>query len=143
MDEKINYLKESGAVFLTPAPFRALELANAAFQRMRASVLPKSAADFYLGYGGAILGDACVFPVEDTFRSGRNCIIPGIVKVNRGLSTVPQLRGKTVWGRNQIYIFSCDVMGSVYMHDALTLAVLRKYGDFGAALADCLLVGKV
>ena len=143
MTEKINYLKESGAAFLPPASFRALELANAAFQHMRASVLPKSAADFYLEHDGAFLGDAIVFPLEDKERPDRSYAIPGMIKVNRSLSSFAPLRGKTVWGRNQIYMFSADVIGGVYMHDALTLQVLRKYGDFGAALADCLLVGKI
>ena len=143
MVEKINYLKESGAVFLPPAGFRALELANAAFQHMRASVLPKSLADFYLEYDGAFLGDGIVFPLEDKERPQRNYAVSGIVGINRALSTFGPLRGKTVWGRNQIYMFSADVIGGIYMHDALTFQVLRKYGDFGAALADCLLVGKI
>ena len=143
MTDKINYLKESGAAFLPAANFRALELANAALQQMRAAVLPKEIADFYMEYGGAILGDACVFPPDDTSRPERNYVVPGIVKINRDLADIQTLRGKTVWGRNQIYIFSADVGGGIYMHDALTLTVLRKYGDFAAALTDCLLVGKI
>jgi len=143
MNEKIAYLEDSGAKFLPPSNMRALELANAAFQQMKAAILPKALGDFYLAYGGAILGDACVFPVEDTMRPGRNYELPGIVKINRDMTRFQVLRGKTVWGRNQIYIFSADVAGNLYMHDVLTLQVLRKYEDFYAALTDCLLVGKI
>ena len=143
MNEKVNYLKESGAKFLPGTNIRALELANAAFQQMKASVLPKSLGDFYLAFGGAVLGDACVFPVEDSMRPHRNYELPGIVKINRDMVRFQVLRGKTVWGRNQIYIFSADVIGNLYMHDVLTLQVLRKYTDFYAALTDCLLVGKI
>ncbi|MDR1826195.1 MAG: hypothetical protein LBQ49_00715 [Rickettsiales bacterium] len=143
MTEKLNYLKESGAVFFPPATSRALELANAAFQQMRASVLPKFFADFYLQYGGALLGDACVFPIEDKERPDRSYTIPGIVKINRDLAAFRTLRGKTVWGRNQMYVFSCDVLDNLYMHDVMTLQVLRKYGDLASALTDCMLVGKI
>ena len=125
------------------ASARSLELANAAFQQMKASVLPAALSDFYLAYGGAILGDAVVFPIEDAPRPARRYIIPGAVRINRDLANFQVLRGKTVWGRNQLYIFSADVMGNLYMHDVLTLSVLRKYNDFGQALADCLLVGKI
>jgi hypothetical protein len=143
MDDKIKYLIESGAEFLPASNRRSLELANAAFQSMRAAVLPVGLADFYLSRGGAILGDAYVFPVEDAERPNRRYMIPGVVKINRDLSHLAALRGKTAWGRNQFYIFSCDVGGAMYMHDVLTLFVLRKYGDFGTALTDCLLAGKI
>ncbi|MDR3208590.1 MAG: hypothetical protein LBT45_01955 [Rickettsiales bacterium] len=143
MDEKIKYLSESGALFLPGGSRRALELANAALQNMRAAVLPGVLSDFYLAHGGAVLGDACIFPLEDTDRPNRNYVIPGVVKINRDLSHIAALRGKTAWGRNQLYLFSCDIGRILYMHDVLTLQILRKYNDFGAALADCLLVGKI
>ncbi|MDR1071656.1 MAG: hypothetical protein LBL21_03380 [Rickettsiales bacterium] len=144
MEEKIKYLSGAGAAFFPGASPRAVELANAAFQNMKASVLPAGAfADFYMARGGAVLGDSYVFPPEDLARPNRGYVIPGIVKINRDLSHVAVLRGKTVWGRNQLYLFSCDVGGAMYMHDVLTLQVLRKYNDFGAALTDCLLVGKI
>ena len=141
MNDKIEYLKGSGAVFLPAGNSRALELANAAFQQMKASILPQMLMDFYLSHSGAILGDAVVFPTEETTRANHS--IPGIVQINRDLSVFPSLRGKTVWGRNTLYLFSVDVTGTMYMHDVLTLQILRKYADFSAALSDCLLVGKV
>ena len=143
MEEKIEYLKKAGAVFFPSAGARALNLANAAFQQMKASVLPTAMGAFYAAYGGAVLGDACVFPIEDTDRPNRNYVMPGIVKVNRDMIDFPALRGKTIWGRNQFYWFSADVAGAICMHDVLTLTVLRKYGDLGAAIADCLLAGRV
>jgi hypothetical protein len=143
MDEMIKHLGESGAVFFPKPSERAIELANAALQQMKAAVLPQSAIEFYSVLGGAVLGDACVFPVEDADRPERNYTIPGIVKINRDLAGFSALRGKTIWGRNQIYWFSADVAGRMYMHDVLTLSVLRKYDDMTAAIADCLLVGKL
>jgi hypothetical protein len=143
MDEKIRHLHESGAVFFPGSGARAVELANAALQQMKASVLPRSLAELYAACNGALLGDACVFPIEDADRPGRNYIVPGIVKINRDLAGLPLLRGRTVWGRNQIYWFSADVAGTLRMHDMLTLSVLRTYDDLGAAFTDCLLVGKL
>jgi len=143
MEEKIEYLKRAGAVFFPPGAARALNLANAAFQQMKASVLPTAMGTFYASYGGAVLGDACVFPIEDMDRPNRNYVMPGIVKVNRDMIDFKALRRKTIWGRNQFYWFSADFVGAICMHDVLTLTVLRKYGDIGSALADCLLAGRV
>jgi hypothetical protein len=145
MNEKIEHLKNSGAIFLPPPADarRALDLANAAFQQMRAAVLPKPLADFYNSLGGAMLGDAYVFPLEDADRPARRYAIPGIVRVNRDFVGFAMLRGKTIWGRNQIYLFSADALGAICMHDMLTLQVLRKYVDFGVAMTDCLMVGKL
>lgn len=144
MTDKINYLKESGAIFLEPpGGGRALELANAAFQQMKASVLPAAIADFYRICNGALMGDSCVFPLADLDRPARNYIVMGIIAVNRLFSEFAAMRGKTIWGRNMFYLFSADISGNMYMHDALTLQVLRKCADFGACLTDCLLVGKI
>ena len=143
MTDKIKYLEDSGAVFLGASNMRALGLANAAFQQMRASVLPKILAEFYMALGGAFLGDAIVFPIEDAERPDRRYVLPGIVGANRALAGAAALRGKTVWGKNALYIFSADAAGNFYMHDILTLSELRKYSDFAPALTDCLLVGKI
>jgi hypothetical protein len=143
MNEKIDYLKSAGALFFPRSHARAVELANAAFQQMKASILPESLTDFYYLHSGAVLGDACVFPIEDADRPDGNYVMPSIVKINRDLAGFSTLRGKTIWGRNQLYWFSADVAGILYMHDVLTLMVLRKYNDVAAAIADCLLVGKI
>jgi hypothetical protein len=142
-NERIKHLVESGAVFLPPSNAREVGLANAALQRVGAAILPGFLTDFYYSRGGAILGDACVFPVGDTDRPDRGYVMPGIDKINRDLAGFATLRGKTVWGRNQLYWFSADVSGNLYMHDVLTLRMLRKYDNFGAAVSDCLLVGKL
>jgi hypothetical protein len=143
MRDMVRRLEESGAVFLPPPSARALELANAALQQMKASVLPAAAAGFYKAHGGALLGDACVFPADDADRPDRRYVFPSLVGINRDLTGLSGLRGKTVWGRNQFYWFSADVAGKILMHDILTLSVLRDYADFGAAITDCLLVGKL
>ena len=143
MNEKLEHLKKSGAVFLPPSNAHVLELANMAFQQMKASIMAKELTDFYLSYGGAILGDACVFPADDINREESHYILPSIIKANRDLSHFPVIRGKTIWGQNQFYLFSCDGVGGMYMHDVLTLQILRKYSDFWTAMSDCLLVGKV
>ena len=142
-NEKIEHLLKSGALFLPAANERAIVLANSAFQQMKASTLPLAVSNFYMEHGGVILGDACMFPIDDVDRPGRSYILPGIIKINREILHLDTLRGKTIWGQNQFYFFMCDATGSLYMQDVLTLSVLRKYGDFYQALSDCLLVGKV
>jgi hypothetical protein len=53
------------------------------------------------------------------------------------------LFGKTVFGRNDLFWFAFDTMGTCYMLDNLTLSILRKYDDPHRAIIDCLVVGKI
>jgi hypothetical protein len=143
VEDQTAHLEKSGAKFLPPASRRDIELANSALQQIRASVLPSALAEFYLNYGGALLGDSCVFPIEETERPHRRYTMPNLVGINRSLAGLAGLRGKSVWGQNMFYWFSADIGGNLYMHDVLTLQILKSYADAGAAISDCLLVGKM
>ncbi|MDR1027626.1 MAG: hypothetical protein LBL46_04385 [Rickettsiales bacterium] len=142
MNDKIKHLTENGAVFFPAGNTRALELASAALQSMKAAVLPKIMTDAYQAAGGAVLGDACWFGLEDAARPV-GYEMPSIVRVNREMSGFSVLRGFTIWGRNQMYSFSANAIGEIWMHDMLTFQRLRKYDDFWTALTDCLMVGKL
>ena len=147
MIEEIKYLTEQNAEFMpqTAAPGASgplkFELINASLAGLKASPIPENLAAFYKTYQMAVLGDAVIFPIA-TARRG-NYEIPGIPQINEKFSAFVQCRGKVIWGRNSLYIFSADISGTLYIHDVLTLQTLKTYTDFGSALTDCLMVGKV
>ena len=59
------------------------------------------------------------------------------------LSNIATIRGKTVFGRNDLFWFAFDAFGTCYMLDNLNLRVLKKYDDPYRAMLDCLIVGKI
>jgi hypothetical protein len=141
-NELVSLLKQNGAQMAPTAGARALELAQNALQQMRAAVLPKTLTDFYGECGGVRLGDAYIFgPAE--IAQGAAYPVPDIILVNREITNIAALRGKTVFGRNGLFWFACDAFGNFYMLDNVTGAVLRKYDDLSRAMNDCLAVGKL
>jgi len=144
-DEFISELTSRGAVLLPTAPDYAIELARNALQQMRAAMIPQTLSDIYKNIaGGIILGDANIFAPENTARARRNYEIPSLVQINREISGLPGVTGKTVFGRNQMFWFAFDAFGNFYMLNILNLNILREYrADAYRAILDCLAVGKI
>ena len=144
-EEFIESIKSAGATFAPKASDRAIELAKHALQQMRAAMLPMPLIDLYKNFAGGItLGDAVIFGVEEIDKPGKSYEIPGIVKINRQISSLPEMRGKVVFGRNSLFWFGADVFGNFYMLDNLSLAPVRKYENMPyRAMRDCLIVGKI
>ena len=69
--------------------------------------------------------------------------IPSIVEINLDMAGNDVLRGKTIFGRNDLFWFAFDAFGTFYMLDNLNLRILRKYDDPYRAMSDCLIAGKV
>jgi hypothetical protein len=138
-------LKNRGATLLPIASDRALELSQNSLQNMRAARIPPILSDIYKNIaGGIILDDSTVFPIEEIDRTKRNYKIPNVITVNRDLSTIPGITGKTVFARNQMFMFMFDAFGNFYMTDILGLNILREYQlDGYRAILDCLAVGKI
>ena len=141
-EEFISSIKSSGAFFAPATDERDISLVNAGLQQLRAAVLPMFIIELYKTVGGIILGDAYIFGPKE-ISAARKFPVPNIVQINNDISGLPQMRGKTVFGRNDLFWFAFDAFGTCFMLDNLTLKTLRTYDDPWRALIDCLAVGKL
>ena len=139
--EFLSSLKSRGATIYSPASKHDIELASNALQSRRCAMLPGIFLDLYNHASAITLGNGYIFPPIEVSR-GINFPIPSIVDINMNLVSSQALRGKTIFGRNDLFWFAFDVFGNFYMLDNLTLRVLRKYDDPYRAISDCLIAGK-
>ena len=141
INEFLSSLKSRGAVIYPAISKRDIELANSALQSRRCAMFPAIFADLYKHASAINLGNGYIFPATEISR-GIHFPIPSIVDININLPNIPAIRGKTVFGRNDLFWFAFDAFGTFYMLENLTLRVLRKYDDPYRAMADCLIAGK-
>jgi hypothetical protein len=142
--EFLSEIKSRGGALLPPASDRAIELAQNSLQHMRAAMLPPFLIDLYRNdCGGIMLGDANIFGADGFSPPGARYELPGIVQVNREISGIPGMRGRTIVGRNALFWFGFDAFGTMYMLETLSLSPLRRYEEPFRALTDCLAVGKI
>ncbi len=135
--EFISLMKTNGATVAPPSNDRAITLASTALQHVRAAMLPAFMVDLYRAADGLNLGDAYIFGATESQT------IPSIVDINRGLSYIEQLRGRTIFGRNDLFWFAFDAFGRCVMYDVVTMVVARTYEDPIKAMTDCLIIGKM
>ncbi|MBO4625913.1 MAG: hypothetical protein J5679_01385 [Alphaproteobacteria bacterium] len=139
--EFLSSIKSRGATIYAPAQKRDIELANNALQSRRCAMFPAILIDLYNHASAINLGAGYIFgPIENT--RGLSVPIPSIVDININLVGMPEIRGKTIFGRNDLFWFAFDAFGTFYMLDNLNLRTLRKYDDPYRAITDCLLAGK-
>lgn len=130
-------------MFMAPAALpRNIAMANTLLQGMRAAMLPAQLQEFYTTTGGLINGAGYIFG-PDEIQRGTVHPVPSIVQINQEMSTIPAMQGKTIFGRNDLFLFAFDAFGVFYMLDNLTLRPLRKYDDMYRAMTDCLVAGKL
>mgnify|MGYP000893351336 FL=1 len=142
LDEFFSYMKSNGAIPAPAAPANIITIASGTLQNIRAATLPPFMIDFYKMAGGMILGDAYIFGPEE-INITKKFPVPSIIDINREFSSIPQMRGKTIFGRNDLFWFAFDAFGICFMLDNLTLKPMRKYDDPWRAMTDCLIVGKI
>ncbi len=140
--EFLDVLKSHGAAFAPPAPVGQINIANVNLQKIRAAILPKFITDLYQTCGGIKLGTGYIFGPAPFGKPGKHPI-PDIFGINNELTNFAVLRGKTVFGRNDLFWFAFDSFGNCTMLDNLGLNVLRKYDDPYRAMLDCLIGGKI
>lgn len=139
-------MKSAGAIMLPMALETEIGTTQTALQQLRAATIPMAFIDFYKnGAGGIILGDAEIFGLAEFRRETAQTtyFIPSILQIGRDFSGFPQMRGKTLFGRNGLFWFAFDAFGSCFMLSNVNLAPMRKYDDIYKAMSDCLAVGKV
>lgn len=140
-NEFLSSLKSKGATVYPPASKRDIELANNALQSRRCAMFPAIFSDIYSHASAINLGNGYIFPPVEVPR-GPHFPIPSIIDININLPSVPAIRGKTIFGRNDLFWFAFDAFGTFYMLDNLNLRILRKYDDPYRAMLDCLIAGK-
>lgn len=140
--EFLSLMKTHGALFAPPATTQSVAIANKLLQSMHAAIFPNFITDFYKECGGINLGTGYIFGATEIKR-GTKYPIPSITEINQDISSLPHMRGKTIFGRNDLFLFAFDSFGTCFMLDNLTLAILRKYDDAYRAMSDCLIAGKI
>lgn len=140
--EFINKLNDCNVIFAPAAIAGTISLINLNLQKIRAAMIPTYMTNLYQKYGGMRLGAGYIFGPNEVERAPKYPI-PNIFQTNSELTNIPELRGKTVFGRNDLFWFAFDSFGTCYMLDNLNLRVLRKYDDPYRAMLDCLLGGKI
>ena len=135
-------MKKNGAMLAPKASFQTISLTNTNLQNIRAAILPQFMIELYQQCGGLNIGNGYIFGPSEIKR-GRKYPIPSIVQLNTDLAGISQLRGKTVFGRNDLFWFAFDSFGKCFMLDNTTLKELRKYEEPYRALTDCLMAGNI
>jgi hypothetical protein len=144
-EEFLSWAKSSGAVALPKAADLEILQTKSGLQQMKAAIIPPVLEDFYkTGAGGMFLCDAYIFGITEEIRVSQNTYhIPSLLQVNREISNLAQMRGKTAFGRNSLFWFAFDAFGNFFMLSNTALAPVRQYGDIYKAMVDCLAVGKI
>ena len=140
-----EFLSTIGARDATLAPAAAaadISRANMILQSMRCAMMPSALLDFYQQCGGIVRGTAYIFGPMQIPRTPIYPI-PSIIDINKEMSTLPAAAGKTIFARNDLFLFAFDAFGTFFMLDNLNLRVLRKYDNMIGAMTDCLAAGTV
>ena len=140
--EFLSFIKNKGATIFQPETNADINVANTNLQEMRIAMLPHFLQELYSNCSGITLGSAYIFGPKEIDR-GIKYPLPSIVQINKNLIGYKNLSGKTVFGRNDLFLFAFDAFGNCFMLDNITLSVLRKYDEPYRALTDCLMVGKI
>jgi len=141
-DEFLSSIRTRGAVIAPPANSRDIATTNALLQGMRAAMLPAEIIDLYAVTSGIARGSAYIFGPKEITRGAR-APVPSIIDINREMMNIPTMRGKTIFGRNDLFFFAFDAFGTFCMLDSLSLKALRKYDNAYRAMTDCLAAGRI
>lgn len=140
--EFLALMKSRGAKITPAKDTDSITLLNTKLQQARISMLPKFLLDLYQEVSCITMSSAYIFGPEEIER-GTKYPVPSILDINKELVGNKNLFGKIVFGRNDLFWFATDALGTCYMLDNLTLNVLRKYDDCYRAMTDCLIIGKI
>lgn len=141
-DEFLSTFKQRGAECAPGVATADIARTNVMLQGMRAAILPSALIDFYNACGGIWHGAGYIFGPHQISR-GTTYPIPSITDLNKSMTRLPQLANKTIFGRNDLFMFAFDAFGTFYMLDNLNLRPLRKYDSLYHAMGDCLAAGKI
>ncbi len=141
-DEFLSAIKKHNPLFAPGVSQGQITLTNTALQNIRAAMLPVVMMNLYTAVGGINIGGGYIYGIDEIKR-GNMYPIPSIMDINQDLASIAALRGKTIFGRNDLFWFAFDSFGTFYMLDNVTLRTLRKYDDAYRAMYDCLMGGRI
>lgn len=141
LTEFLSEIKSRGAILAPGADMRGLDIANNILQRQKSAIIPHAIAEFYAVAGGAYLDTGYIFGPGEIQRT-IHYPVPSIIQINTDLAGMPQMYGKTMFGRNDLFWFAFDAFGKCEMLDNVNLRPLRRYDDAYRAMFDCLMGGK-
>lgn len=142
-EELLSFLKQNDAFIANPSNERDIQITNSVLQNISAAIFPLFIMDFYKDFGGIVFGGSYIFGPAEINDPKLKYPIPSISEINNNLSGLKQLRGKTIFGRNDLFLFAFDAFGKCFMLNNLNLSVLREYEDPLRAIQDCLIIGKL
>ena len=144
MTEQEFFIKarERNVIFAPAATVGQINLTNINLQKIRAAMLPAYMINIYQKCSGMRPGAGYIFGPNEFNRSPKYPT-PNIFQINSDLTNIANIRGKTIFGRNDLFWFAFDSFGTCYLLDNLNLGTLRKYDDPYRAILDCLLGGRV
>ena len=134
-------MQNRGATLAPAGPSGQISIANINLQKIRAAMLPSFMSELYKQCNGIKLGNGYIFGLAEFGIPGKYPV-PSIIGINQELTNISTLRGKTIFGRNDLFWFAFDAFGVCFMLDNTNLKVLRKYDDPYRAMTDCLVGGK-
>ncbi len=137
----IQDMQNRGANFAPAGAPGQVSITNINLQKIRAAMLPSFMTELYKQCNGINLGTGYIFGLAEFGLPGKHPT-PSIIQINQDLTNIPVLRGKTIFGRNDLFWFAFDAFGNCFMLDNINLKVLRKYDNPYQAMSDCLLGGK-
>lgn len=140
--EFISLIKQRGAKIYPKSTDISLTMLNTNLQQLKICMTPNFLTDLYQQTSGITFSSACIFGPTEIDR-GIKYPLPSILDINKEMIGNKNLYGKIIFGKNDLFWFAADALGTCYMLDNLTLSVLRKYDDPCRAMLDCLIVGKI
>jgi hypothetical protein len=112
---------------------------QAALQGMGKIMMPPELSEFYLHFGGVVLGDAEIFGLE-IMKIGK-AKTRTLVEVNDDMKGVSAMDRKTIFGRNGLFFLCATEDFKFALIDIYTMRSVKTYDALEPALRDCLLVG--
>lgn len=140
--EFFTKLHDRNVIFAPPATIGQINLTNLNLQKIRAAMLPNYMVNIYQQSGSLRLGAGYIFGPNE-FKRPPKYPTPNIFQINSELTNILHLRGKTIFGRNDLFWFAFDSFGTCFLLDNLNLGILRQYENPYRAIFDCLLGGRM
>lgn len=140
--EFLDLIKKHNAFIAPPPTTDKIGIINVNLQQIHAATLPAFLQNLYRVCGGIRMERGYIFG-PDEIKSGIQYPTPNIFQINRTLTNIAQMRGKTLFGRNDLFWFVFDAFGKCAMLDNVRLKTLRQYDDPYRAMLDCLIGGKL
>lgn len=141
--EFLSFLKQTDAYMAHGADERSIQIANGGLQNISAAILPLFMLDFYKVCSATVLSGSYIFGPSEIKTIDLKHPIPSIFEINKEFSHVKHMRGKTIFARNDLFMFAFDSFGTVFMLDNVTLQPIREYKDSIQAMYDCIIIGKL